>query len=101
MAVPSVGVWPFIYCCIISSELSEKETTDEEFDWRNMLKKAHVSEYEEIAKTHGFELKSVLTETELEEAFKRGKVEFEEVTPFIINNQGIVFACVLTLSDNT
>ena len=80
----------------LGRELSEKETTDEEFDWRNMLKKANVSEYEEIAKTHGFELKSVLTETELEEAFKRGKVEFEEVTPFIINNPGTICMCFVS-----
>ena len=89
---------------MFASELSEKETTDEEFDWRNMLKKAHVSEYEEIAKTHGFELKSVLTETELEEAFKRGKVEFEEVKLWVIHLLLLtiheLFVCVLCLSDN-
>lgn len=73
--------------CVVGSEVAEKETTEEEVDWRSMLKKADASEYEAIAEKHGFDLKAVMFETEQEEVFKRGKVEFEEVNVLLIKRR--------------
>ena len=63
--------------------MAEKEVTEEELDWRSKLKKADASEHEAIAEKHGFDLKTVVFETEQEEAIKRGRVDFEEVATYL------------------